>query len=92
MFVVRAVTAMSEGTSTSAVVLIAGVIGLLVLILAAVFVILYYVQVLFAVILGFLFLGQIPDRYSIIGYVVIIGTALFRWHVTNKKEQIISAP
>ncbi len=51
-----------------------------------------YVQVLFAVVLGFLFLGQIPDRYSIIGYVVIIGTALFRWHVTNKKEQIISAP
>ena len=48
VFVVRAVTAMSEGTSTSAVVLIAGVIGLLVLILAAVFVILYYVQVLYA--------------------------------------------
>ena len=49
VFVVRQVTAMSEGTSSSAVELIAGVIGLLILILAAVFVILYYVQAMYAV-------------------------------------------
>ncbi len=49
VFVVHAVTAMSEGTDKTAVVLIGGVIGLLVLILAAVFAILYYVQVLYGI-------------------------------------------
>lgn len=45
-----------------------------------------YTQVLFAVALGVLFLGQRPDIYSIFGYILIIGIAVFRWHVTNKKE------
>ena len=35
-----------------------------------------YAQVLFAAILGFLFLNQIPKTLSIIGYVVIIGAAV----------------
>lgn len=38
-----------------------------------------YSQVLFAAILGFLFLNQIPDIYSIIGYIIIIGAAVIKW-------------
>lgn len=38
-----------------------------------------YSQVLFAAALGFIFLGQLPDVYSVIGYVLIIGSAIFRW-------------
>ncbi len=38
-----------------------------------------YSQVLFAAILGFLFLNQIPDIYSIIGYIIIIGAAIIKW-------------
>lgn len=38
-----------------------------------------YSQVLFAAILGFLFLNQIPDIYSIIGYIIIIGVAIIKW-------------
>lgn len=43
-----------------------------------------YAQILFAAILGFLFLNQIPDFYSIIGYILIIGAAIAKWYVTNK--------
>ena len=38
-----------------------------------------YTQVLFAALLGFIFLGQIPDVFSFIGYVIIIGSAVFKW-------------
>ncbi|MDY6329609.1 MAG: DMT family transporter [Lachnospiraceae bacterium] len=38
-----------------------------------------YSQVLFAAILGFLFLDQIPDIYSILGYIIIIGAAIIKW-------------
>ena len=38
-----------------------------------------YSQVIFAALLGFLFLEQIPDQMSIIGYVLIIGSAVFKW-------------
>lgn len=39
-----------------------------------------YTQVLFAALLGFFFLGQIPDVLSVIGYVIIIGSAIFKWN------------
>ena len=35
-----------------------------------------YAQVLFAAVLGFAFLNQIPKLLSIVGYVVIIGAAV----------------
>lgn len=38
-----------------------------------------YTQVIFAALLGFVFLGQIPDWMSITGYVIIIGSAVFKW-------------
>lgn len=40
--------------------------------------------VIFAAILGFIFLGQIPDYLSIIGYMIIIGTAVIKWYFTVK--------
>ncbi len=46
-----------------------------------------YSQVIFAAILGILFLGQVPDRYSIMGYVVIIGAAVFRWAYSREIQK-----
>lgn len=45
-----------------------------------------YTQVLFAALLGFIFLGQIPDHLSVIGYIIIIGVAIFRWQYTNRSS------
>ena len=38
-----------------------------------------YMQVIFAAIWGICFLGEFPEPLSIVGYVIIIGTALVRW-------------
>ncbi|MBO6047232.1 MAG: DMT family transporter [Erysipelotrichaceae bacterium] len=47
-----------------------------------------YSQVLFAAVWGFMFLGQIPDYLSIIGYVIIIGSAVFKWYyILNIEDQ-----
>lgn len=46
-----------------------------------------YTQVLFAALLGFLFLDQIPDMLSMIGYVIIIGSAVFKWAYIRKQTQ-----
>lgn len=46
-----------------------------------------YFQILFAAILGFFFLHQIPDYLSIIGYIIIIGSAVFKWwYIKNRKD------
>lgn len=42
--------------------------------------------VIFTAVLGFVFLGQIPDKYSVIGYIIIIGTAVIKWHFTVKNK------
>ncbi|MCR5747360.1 MAG: DMT family transporter [Lachnospiraceae bacterium] len=38
-----------------------------------------YTQVIFAALLGLVFLGELPTVYSIVGYVIIIGVAVIRW-------------
>ncbi len=43
-----------------------------------------YTQVIFAAILGIAFLGEVPNIYSIIGYVIIIGASIVKWRHTNK--------
>lgn len=43
-----------------------------------------YTQVVFAALLGFLFLDQIPDQLSFLGYVIIIGSAVFKWAYMNR--------
>lgn len=46
-----------------------------------------YFQILFAAMLGFVFLEQIPDYLSIIGYIIIIGSAVFKWwYIKHQKE------
>ncbi len=45
-----------------------------------------YSQVIFAAILGLIFLGQIPDWMSIVGYVIIIGSAVFKWNYNLRHE------
>lgn len=42
--------------------------------------------VLFAAVFGFMFLEQIPDYLSFIGYFIIIGTAVVKWIYMNKKK------
>lgn len=43
-------------------------------------------NVLFAALWGVLFLNQMPDRWSVLGYVIIIGTAIVKWYYTVKRE------
>ena len=43
-----------------------------------------YTQVIFAALLGFVFLRQIPDWMSVIGYLIIIGSAVFKWNYMNQ--------
>ncbi|MBO4846990.1 MAG: DMT family transporter [Lachnospiraceae bacterium] len=38
-----------------------------------------YTQVIFAALLGIIFLGEIPKPLSIVGYTIIIGVAVIRW-------------
>lgn len=38
-----------------------------------------YTQVIFAALLGIMFLGEVPELLSIIGYTIIIGIAIIRW-------------
>ena len=43
-----------------------------------------YTQVIFAAVLGTLFLGELPTVLSFTGYAVIIGVAVFRWRYNLK--------
>ncbi len=45
-----------------------------------------YSQVIFAAILGWIFLSQLPDVYSWIGYVIIIGTAVAKWRYMMRRD------
>ena len=47
-----------------------------------------YTQVIFAAILGMIFLSETPSYLSIIGYVIIIGTAVIRWYLALKKDRM----
>lgn len=43
-----------------------------------------YIQVVFAALLGFLLFGELPDFLSVLGYVLIIGTAVYRFLASRK--------
>lgn len=47
-----------------------------------------YTQIIFSTILGFLFLQELPDAYSFIGYFIIIGAslAMFLWNNRIKRN------
>ena len=38
-----------------------------------------YSQVIFSAALGFSFLGEIPDIYSLVGYILIFAMAIWKW-------------
>ena len=44
-----------------------------------------YTQVIFTAILGFIFLNQLPDIYSVIGYILIISMAVYKWNAIRKR-------
>lgn len=45
-----------------------------------------YTQVIFAALLGIFFFGEVPVTLSIIGYTIIIGIAVIRWHRNLKSD------
>lgn len=45
-----------------------------------------YSQVLFASLLGAMLFGEVPDLLSAIGYVIVIGTAIYRWKYNLRKD------
>ena len=42
-------------------------------------------QIIYAAIFGFLLFGEIPDVWSVSGYVSFIGTAFFKWYLVTRK-------
>ena len=46
-------------------------------------------QVVFSAVLGIIFLSEVPAHLSIVGYVIIIGMAVFRWYwnLTHEHEE-----
>ena len=46
-----------------------------------------YSQIIFAAVLGFLVLDQIPDVYSVIGYGIILVAAIIKWKGSQEKPQ-----
>ena len=45
-----------------------------------------YTQIIFAAALGFFLFGQIPDVYSVIGYVIICSASLFLFVYNNRES------
>ena len=45
-----------------------------------------YSQVVFSALLGFFFLSQVPDIYSVIGYCIICMVAIYMWNYNKKVE------
>lgn len=45
-----------------------------------------YTQVLFAALLSFVILGDLPDWLSFVGYAIIIGVAIFKWKYELSKR------
>ena len=46
-----------------------------------------YSQILFSATWGLVIFSEIPDMYSIIGYIIIIGIAIFKWFYNLKVEE-----
>jgi drug/metabolite transporter (DMT)-like permease len=44
-----------------------------------------YSQVVYAAIFGLILFGEIPDVWSIAGYVIIIGTAFAKWYLLTRR-------
>lgn len=49
-----------------------------------------YSQIIFAAVIGFFVFGQKPDFLSVIGYIIICGTAVAMFLYNNRKTEVIS--
>ncbi len=47
-----------------------------------------YSQVIFSAILGFILFGQIPDRFSILGYFIVCATAIGMFFYGKKQKSV----
>ena len=45
-----------------------------------------YSQIIFSAIIGFALFHQIPDRYSVLGYVIIIGMAIWMFFYNQRRD------
>jgi len=45
-----------------------------------------YSQVIYAAAFGILLFGELPDAWSLIGYVIIIGTAFTKWYLVTQRS------
>ena len=50
-----------------------------------------YTQVVFAALLGWAIFGQIPDAYSLLGYVIICGTGVFMFLYQKRHDSVLSS-
>lgn len=50
-----------------------------------------YSQIIFSAAIGFFLFHQIPDRYSVIGYVIIIAMAVWMFFYNQKKDESLGA-
>ena len=46
-----------------------------------------YSQIIFSTILGFFLFGQVPDKYSVLGYVIILAMAAWMFFYNKKQEE-----
>ena len=49
-----------------------------------------YSQVIFAAVFGFVFMGDLPDIYSVIGYVIIFGASAVMFFIGKSGNKKIS--
>ena len=47
-----------------------------------------YSQVVYAALFGIFLFGEFPDAWSILGYVIIIGTAFTKWYLVVHRTKI----
>ena len=50
-----------------------------------------YTQVVFAALLGWAIFGQLPDAYSLLGYVIICGTGVFMFLYQKRHDPVLSS-
>ena len=46
-----------------------------------------YSQIIFSAVLGFVIFGQVPDRFSVLGYVMICAMAVVMFLYNNRRTQ-----
>ena len=45
-----------------------------------------YSQIVYAALFGFFLFGELPDKWSFLGYAIIIGTSFAKWYLVTKRK------